>query len=135
MQFSRAVKMLRIQRGLNLGRSSTIACRRSLHVSSSRYADPWPLPHTKSHMESTTSPPGAPPPEPLARPNETVEKMRARLLYQARKRGTLESDLLLSTFAKERLDSMSEEELKEFDKVRTACWGFPYVIADRRIGS
>ena len=26
---------------------------------------------------------------------------------------------------------MSEEELKEFDKVRTACWGFPYVMADR----
>ena len=50
-----------------------------------------------------------------------MEKMRARLVYQGRKRGTLESDLLLSTFAKERLDSMSEEELREFDKVRPSC--------------
>ena len=44
--------------------------------------------------------------------------MRARLVYQSRKRGTLESDLLLSTFARERLGGMSEEELREFDKVR-----------------
>ncbi|KAH8087142.1 Flavinator of succinate dehydrogenase-domain-containing protein, partial [Cristinia sonorae] len=91
--------------------------RRALHVSCPRQADPWPLPHTQSHMDSTTSPPDAPAPEPLARPNESVEKMRARLLYQARKRGTLESDLLLSTFAKERLGSMSETEMKEFDKL------------------
>ena len=32
--------------------------------------------------------------------------------------GTLESDLLLSTFAKDELKTMSEEELKEFDRVR-----------------
>ncbi|KAI0327544.1 DUF339-domain-containing protein [Cubamyces sp. BRFM 1775] len=43
--------------------------------------------------------------------------MRARLVYQSRKRGTLESDLLLSTFAKERLGSMDEAELHEFDKL------------------
>lgn len=43
--------------------------------------------------------------------------MRARLIYQTRKRGTLESDLLLSTFAKDELDKMSEVEMKEFDKV------------------
>ncbi len=58
-----------------------------------------------------------PPPEPLPRTGEPVENMRARLVYQSRKRGTLESDLLLSTFAKERLGSMSEAELREFDKV------------------
>ena len=45
--------------------------------------------------------------------------MRARLVYQSRKRGTLESDLLLSTFAKEQLPKMSEAELHEFDKVRS----------------
>ena len=44
--------------------------------------------------------------------------MRARLVYQSRKRGTLESDLLLSTFAQERLGSMGVEELREFDRVR-----------------
>ncbi len=43
--------------------------------------------------------------------------MRARLVYQSRKRGTLESDLLLSTFAQERLGGMGERELREYDKV------------------
>ena len=43
--------------------------------------------------------------------------MRARLVYQSRKRGTLESDLLLSTFARDFLGDMSEEELYEYDKV------------------
>ncbi|KAI0788856.1 Flavinator of succinate dehydrogenase-domain-containing protein [Abortiporus biennis] len=79
--------------------------------------DPWPLPHSPKHMASTTSPENAPPPEPLPRPNEPVEKLRARLVYQSRKRGTLESDLLLSTFASEKLPVMSEQELKEFDKL------------------
>jgi len=45
--------------------------------------------------------------------------MRARLVYQSRKRGTLESDLLLSTFARDHLGSMDETELKEYDKVRS----------------
>jgi succinate dehydrogenase assembly factor 2 len=44
--------------------------------------------------------------------------MRARLVYQSRKRGTLESDLILSTFAREHLPGMPEAELREYDKVR-----------------
>jgi len=43
--------------------------------------------------------------------------MRARLVYQSRKRGTLESDLLLSTFARDHLGSMDEAELREYDKL------------------
>ncbi|EIM89038.1 DUF339-domain-containing protein [Stereum hirsutum FP-91666 SS1] len=43
--------------------------------------------------------------------------MRARLVYQSRKRGTLESDLLLSTFAREWLGGMEEAELREYDKL------------------
>ena len=41
----------------------------------------------------------------------------ARLVYQCRKRGTLETDLLLSTFAKKELHTLPEEELDEFDRV------------------
>jgi len=98
-------------------------CRRSLFnrlLSSSarRSADPWLLPNTPEHLASTAIPADAPPPPaPLPRPGETLETMRARLVYQARKRGTLESDLLLSTFAKEQLGVMGEEELREFDKL------------------
>ena len=58
-----------------------------------------------------------PPPKPLPRLGESIETTRSRLVYQSRKRGTLESDLLLSTFAQENLGTMDAEELSEFDKV------------------
>lgn len=51
------------------------------------------------------------------RPDESLEQQRARLLYQTRKRGMLEGDLLLSTFAKKHLPTMSAEELNEFDQL------------------
>jgi succinate dehydrogenase flavin-adding protein (antitoxin of CptAB toxin-antitoxin module) len=54
--------------------------------------------------------------EPLRREGEDLGTMRARLLYQSRKRGTLESDLLMSTFADQHLGSMSLEELREYDR-------------------
>ncbi|PGH15301.1 hypothetical protein AJ79_02466 [Helicocarpus griseus UAMH5409] len=54
--------------------------------------------------------------EPLKRDGEYVTTMRARLLYQSRKRGTLESDLLLSTFAAKYLPTMTVEQLQEYDK-------------------
>ena len=92
---------------------------RLLSTSAVRRKDPWPLPHTPEHLASTASPPNTPPPARLPRPGEAVETMRARLVYQSRKRGTLESDLLLSTFAKEQLGAMAEAELREFDRVRT----------------
>lgn len=98
--------------------ASRTSSNRTISTTVLRAADPWLLPNMPGHLEKTTSPPDAPAPEPLPRPGESVEKMRARLVYQSRKRGTLESDLLLSTFARERLGDMSEEELREFDKVR-----------------
>ncbi|KIV92992.1 hypothetical protein PV10_04240 [Exophiala mesophila] len=53
--------------------------------------------------------------EPLKRTGEDVTTMRARLLYQSRKRGTLESDLLLSTFAAANLSNMNKEQLQQYD--------------------
>ncbi|KAI9806723.1 MAG: hypothetical protein M1825_006180 [Sarcosagium campestre] len=53
--------------------------------------------------------------EPLRRTGEDANTMRARLLYQSRKRGTLESDLLLSTFADKNLSSMSMAQLRQYD--------------------
>jgi hypothetical protein len=92
------------------------------HLSSSsvRRKDPWSLPHTPEHIASTASPATMPPPKPLPRAGESIETTRARLVYQSRKRGTLESDLLLSTFAQEHLGTMNAEELFEFDKVRSS---------------
>ena len=82
-----------------------------------RRADPWPLPHTRQHIEATTIPPNIPKPIPVPRHNESLETLRARLTYQTRKRGTLESDLIMSTFAKEHLHSLTREELLELDQV------------------
>jgi hypothetical protein len=96
-----------------------VLCARHLSSSAARRKDPWPMPHTPEHIASTTSPAAdLPPPKPLPRPGEPIETTRARLVYQSRKRGTLESDLLLSTFAQEHLGAMDAEELTEFDKVR-----------------
>ncbi|KAF8965083.1 mitochondrial protein [Flammula alnicola] len=107
-QFSRSATVL----SRNLAHS-----RRSLSSTSRLFADPWPLPHTPEHMASTTTPSDVEPPAPLPRPNETVETLRARLVYQSRKRGTLESDLLLSTFARDQLSTMTQEEMMEYDKL------------------
>jgi succinate dehydrogenase flavin-adding protein (antitoxin of CptAB toxin-antitoxin module) len=53
--------------------------------------------------------------EPLRRTGEDENTMRARLLYQSRKRGTLESELLLSTFADAKLGTMTAEQLRQYD--------------------
>ncbi|KAF9434168.1 succinate dehydrogenase assembly factor 2 [Entomortierella beljakovae] len=71
---------------------------------------------------------------PLARdPNEPLEVIRARLTYQARKRGILETDLLLSTFAKENLGEMTLEECKRFDKLMDEPdWDIYYWVTGKK---
>src|SRR5437868_6291302 len=54
---------------------------------------------------------------PVSRTNESIEQKRSRLLYQSRKRGILETDLLLSTFANKYLKTFTEQELKEYDEL------------------
>ncbi|KAI1423669.1 Flavinator of succinate dehydrogenase-domain-containing protein [Xylaria sp. FL1777] len=53
--------------------------------------------------------------EPLRRVGEDEKTMRARLVYQSRKRGILETDLLLSTFADEYLPKMTLDQMTEYD--------------------
>ncbi|CAJ2503244.1 Uu.00g106380.m01.CDS01 [Anthostomella pinea] len=53
--------------------------------------------------------------QPMRRVGEDDRTMRARLVYQSRKRGTLESDLLLSTFADTYLPTMSRERMAQYD--------------------
>ncbi|KAI1761634.1 DUF339-domain-containing protein [Hypoxylon sp. FL1150] len=54
--------------------------------------------------------------EPMKRTGEDDGTMRARLVYQSRKRGTLESDLLLSTFADTYLPNMTRDQMAELDR-------------------
>ncbi|KAF3940322.1 hypothetical protein ABW19_dt0201110 [Dactylella cylindrospora] len=53
--------------------------------------------------------------EPIKRVGESETTMRARLVYQSRKRGILETDLLLSTFADENLPKMTVDQMREYD--------------------
>ncbi|KAI0098903.1 Flavinator of succinate dehydrogenase-domain-containing protein [Nemania sp. FL0031] len=53
--------------------------------------------------------------EPLRRVGEDDKTMRARLVYQSRKRGILETDLLLSTFADAYLPTMTREQMADYD--------------------
>jgi len=46
-----------------------------------------------------------------------MKTTRKRLVYQVRKRGMLEGDLLLATFARDKLPSMTDVQVREFDKV------------------
>ncbi|SJM87803.1 related to Succinate dehydrogenase assembly factor 2, mitochondrial [Zygosaccharomyces bailii] len=55
--------------------------------------------------------------EPIKRENESLENKKARLVYQSRKRGILETDLLLSGFAAKYLKDMTPEQLQEYDSL------------------
>ncbi|KAM6981139.1 succinate dehydrogenase assembly factor 2, mitochondrial [Aplochiton taeniatus] len=48
---------------------------------------------------------------------ESIQVKRQRLLYQSRKRGMLENCILLSLFAKQYLNTMSESQLKQYDRL------------------
>ncbi|EJD39514.1 DUF339-domain-containing protein, partial [Auricularia subglabra TFB-10046 SS5] len=78
--------------------------------------DPFPLP-LSAQVGIVDAPEDGMPVRPAPRPDEPTETLRARLVYQSRKRGTLECDLLLSTFADENLRAMSDAELREYDEL------------------
>ncbi|KAL7409789.1 Flavinator of succinate dehydrogenase-domain-containing protein [Mrakia frigida] len=82
--------------------------------------DPYPLP--LSHpiapdLDSTLAELTSFEIPPLDRSHEDMGTTRKRLVYQVRKRGMLEGDLLLATFARDKLPSMTDDEVREFDKL------------------
>lgn len=59
--------------------------------------------------------------------------MLARLQYQCRKRGTLETDLILSTFAQKELAHLSDRELHELDQLLDEPdWDIFYWCTERK---
>ncbi|POY71714.1 hypothetical protein BMF94_5074 [Rhodotorula taiwanensis] len=71
-------------------------------------------------------------PHPEGRDGEPTETLRKRLVYESRKRGILEMDLILSTFARDRLDSMSDRELREYDRFLTLPdWTIYYYVTGK----
>lgn len=83
---------------------------RSLTASSARFLN-YGKPQNPSYNELAARI------DPIKRTGETIEVKRARLTYQCRKRGILESDLLLSRFSKKHLQSFTMEQLDEFDSL------------------
>lgn len=108
--------------------ASRVSALRSFHAARPLCAesDPFPLPFDPALLAQQQRPRHDQAEEqmaqweaiqPIKRVGEDDNKMRARLIYQTRKRGMLENDLLLSTFAKNELPSMTREQMEEFDKV------------------
>jgi acyl-CoA thioesterase len=86
----------------------------------SQMSDPYPLPLSQPSLAQGSDRVMSeldPMPQPLDRTGEDEKTLRARLVYQCRKRGTLETDLILSTFSKQYLSDMSVAQMQEFDKV------------------
>jgi hypothetical protein len=86
----------------------------------SQMSDPYPLPLSQPSLAQGSDRVMSeldPMPQPLDRTGEDEKTLRARLVYQCRKRGTLETDLILSTFSKQYLSDMSVPQMQEFDKV------------------
>ncbi|PIC47563.1 hypothetical protein B9Z55_006877 [Caenorhabditis nigoni] len=68
-------------------------------------------------------------------PGEQLDAKRARLLYQSKKRGILENDILLGNFAEENLKKMSEPELKAYDKLINGEhmeWDLFYYLSNKK---
>ncbi|XP_026765162.1 succinate dehydrogenase assembly factor 2-B, mitochondrial-like [Galleria mellonella] len=66
---------------------------------------------------------------------QTLEKRKARLHYQSRKRGMLENDLLLSTFAKKYLDGFNEQQTMMYDRLinsPTNDWDIFHWIVEKK---
>jgi succinate dehydrogenase assembly factor 2 len=93
-----------------------IAPSRPLYNSNNKSNDPYPDLAIRHSSEAAldSSYPNLPP---IPRPNEETENKRRRLTYQSRKRGILETDLLLSTFAKIWLPQFDRAQLEEYDKL------------------
>lgn len=56
-------------------------------------------------------------PQYQAKINESLDKRKQRLIYQSRKRGMLENDLLLSTFAARYLKDMNAKQTEQYDQL------------------
>uniref|UniRef100_A0AAF5PRM5 Succinate dehydrogenase assembly factor 2, mitochondrial n=1 Tax=Wuchereria bancrofti TaxID=6293 RepID=A0AAF5PRM5_WUCBA len=67
--------------------------------------------------------------------NENIETKRSRLLYQSKKRGILENDILLGEFASQMLQKMSIQQLMRYDEIINGEhmeWDLYYYMSGRK---
>ncbi|KAI6228132.1 putative syntaxin-3 [Aphelenchoides besseyi] len=64
-----------------------------------------------------------------------IETLRSRLLYQSKKRGILENDILIGGFAENQLGELNEKEMREYDRVINGEhmeWDLYYYISGKK---
>uniref|UniRef100_A0A0N5A2M8 Succinate dehydrogenase assembly factor 2, mitochondrial n=1 Tax=Parastrongyloides trichosuri TaxID=131310 RepID=A0A0N5A2M8_PARTI len=64
-----------------------------------------------------------------------LDKWRARLYYQSKKRGILENDIIFGDFADDILKKLSPKQLEEYDKLingDTNEWDLFYYVSGRK---
>lgn len=67
--------------------------------------------------------------------SNSLNSLRSRLLYQSKKRGILENELILTKFAEASLHNMNEIELREYDRIINggyAEWDLYYFLTGRK---
>ncbi|KAL7748117.1 Succinate dehydrogenase assembly factor 2 mitochondrial [Sorochytrium milnesiophthora] len=98
------------------GSFATVQIQYSTPKTSWTPSDPWDVLPQPDPNDTYSPPVFRPPPrlEPDGSPESRARKIR-RLVYQSRKRGILETDLLCSLFADRHLDALSDAELAAYD--------------------
>lgn len=99
----------------NMLRNFTIS--RSIRLFTKDATDSWEFirPYPKDKKNPEYGFPSIPIPPPIQRPSETLEAKRKRLIWASRKRGILETDLLLGTFIQKYVNVLSSDQLTEYD--------------------
>ncbi|KAJ8322575.1 Succinate dehydrogenase assembly factor 2 mitochondrial [Batrachochytrium dendrobatidis] len=91
------------------------------HNLAAEWINPYPSKQQTEMTDPTLSNPNYLPdfaiPRRVSRPNEPLEQKRSRLVWQSRKRGILETDLLLSTYIQQALPTMEDAQLQEYDSL------------------
>uniref|UniRef100_A0A6G1SJG9 Succinate dehydrogenase assembly factor 2, mitochondrial n=1 Tax=Aceria tosichella TaxID=561515 RepID=A0A6G1SJG9_9ACAR len=114
-----------VKRTLLLPRLSLhlIARKQATTASAWLYSRPMASPAISSSNRPFSSDTDFKPSEELAkerydsRANEDIEKKRARLLYQSRKRGMLENGVILASFANKYLSNLDADHLDQYDRL------------------
>ncbi|RKP34443.1 succinate dehydrogenase assembly factor 2, partial [Dimargaris cristalligena] len=69
----------------------------------------------------------------VERTGETLESQRKRIIYQSRKRGILENDLLLSNFVQRNVPLYNAAQLLELDMILDMPdWDLYYFMTDKQ---
>ncbi|XP_030375736.1 succinate dehydrogenase assembly factor 2-A, mitochondrial [Scaptodrosophila lebanonensis] len=94
---------------------STNACRLvSIRCTNSRGSS---LDIQQCNVIDYDDPQHLPQPEYPMRPNEPLTTRKQRLIYQSRKRGMLENDLILSSFAAKYLQNFNASQTAQYDEL------------------